>query len=370
MSRRRNKDERLPTGSVIFWSRPREKRKGRRHVWVRCGGCGWERIVDARNVSNKTFTGLCPDCGHTTRRRRTDETLSTGSVVLWSNRFRKRGCWYVPVICGDCGEKRTIRASSASGKDFTGLCRRCSDTTPNPAIDETLPTGSVILWSKGCETWKSRSCVWVRCKCGEERMVSTQYARCKDFTGLCQRCGIIANRKCTRTGAEVLPTGSIIYWDNETHNKYKQRAILVRCGGPFCGGYARYILLSEINRKGFTGLCNKCRAGRKGGRITKDGYILVRIPPDHPFSCMANKNGYVYEHRLIMAEKLGRPLTSDEIVNHRNRIKDDNRLENLELCTRIKQWERTGHHAGYHPVKIVTDPDAKGLIAFLKRLFP
>ena len=77
----------------------------------------------------------------------------------------------------------------------------------------------------------------------------------------------------------------------------------------------------------------------KGGvKHRKDGYIAIWMPK-HPF---ANDDGYVMEHRLVMEKHIGRYLTKEEVVHHKNGIRDDNRIENLEL------FANGGEHQRYH----------------------
>lgn len=62
-------------------------------------------------------------------------------------------------------------------------------------------------------------------------------------------------------------------------------------------------------------------ARTKGDRyISKDGYVMIMT-----------EKGRQAEHRVVMEEKLNRPLKKFESVHHINGIRDDNNPENLEL---------------------------------------
>jgi hypothetical protein len=68
----------------------------------------------------------------------------------------------------------------------------------------------------------------------------------------------------------------------------------------------------------------------KTGRfVLPNGYVTVPVPG----------RGRVYEHRLVVERRIGRPLTRDERVHHVNHDRGDNRDENLMVVTK-KQHAR------------------------------
>lgn len=62
-----------------------------------------------------------------------------------------------------------------------------------------------------------------------------------------------------------------------------------------------------------------------------NGYRMVYFP-DHPSSYTSgNWKGWIYEHRKVMEDSLGRTLLKGEIVHHKDENKLNNNISNLEV---------------------------------------
>lgn len=107
-------------------------------------------------------------------------------------------------------------------------------------------------------------------------------------------------------------------------------------------------IVSDETREKLKNIKTKKGVGHKKTRA--DGYIAIYFP-DHPKS---NKDGYIMEHDLVMECFIGRWLKDDEIVHHKNKKRDDNRIENLQLMTKSE-------HARFH---IKERQNKKGMMTY------
>lgn len=83
--------------------------------------------------------------------------------------------------------------------------------------------------------------------------------------------------------------------------------------------------------------CKTCRSNGKtnhawkSGRLNSDGYIMLhKSLVDKKYHYLGRKS-YVSEHRYVYAKAKNVILKSYQEVHHKNHIRDDNRIENLEL---------------------------------------
>jgi hypothetical protein len=123
--------------------------------------------------------------------------------------------------------------------------------------------------------------------------------------------------------------------------------------------YAKQLCSPHYRRRLATGDAQPhqpLHAPTAGTGFVHHGYFQVPIPPElrHLTGGRAND----LQHRLVVAQILGRALHDDESVHHRNGDRLDNRPENLELWSR---WQPSGQRI---------DDKVRYAIELLKRYRP
>jgi hypothetical protein len=81
------------------------------------------------------------------------------------------------------------------------------------------------------------------------------------------------------------------------------------------------------------GGCQRGFHGAANGRDNAHKISATHAAMKEPGATWYRKVRGVHEHRVVAAEKLGRALTSKDVVHHKNHDKRDNRPENLEVMT-------------------------------------
>lgn len=152
----------------------------------------------------------------------------------------------------------------------------------------------------------------------------------------------------------------------EIREAYGHTAMAARVTCPHCRAerwYPLSTLRQQLKRPSFNGRCRPCstkltregyfRWQKKRGksrRLSSNGYVVLGAPAvteDHLplFRQMQGSANYVFEHRFVMAVQLGRPLRSDELVDHMDGDKTNNDISNLRLY--IKGKQQPGSSNGY-----------------------
>lgn len=210
--------------------------------------------------------------------------------------------------------------------------------------------------------------VCVKCpECDEPRRIIVGEVECRirfgTFTGRCKKhrihkVGLRYNTKYPRTEHPA------VNWDESEirtlKNGVRLRHVKVTC--LQCSD-TRWIspgvIASAIAKGTFSGKCANC-LGRTmrtpwiilspGRKLAPSGYVVLQcgaISPEdrHLFDGMRGKKTHVFEHRMVKARELGRPLRSDELVDHMDGNKANNDPTNLRIYIRGKNMP--GDIGGY-----------------------
>jgi hypothetical protein len=210
---------------------------------------------------------------------------------------------------------------------------------------------------------KNRAFMWQICgKCGDGRWIQVVGGKPRTDvkSDLCEKCNIkmmsqLYNPRVRNASEPVITTKPFL---GEIRTSKQLGMIIGKSGRRNRNRKFIYFSCNHCNKKAWIAYpnektaenyyCKSCSRLPDFNRrhIIKTGYVIVRVAKDDFFAPMLNKGKYIVEHRLVMARHLGRLLQPFELVHHKNGIKDDNRIENLELTGSIGEHSKD-HTKGY-----------------------
>lgn len=224
-----------------------------------------------------TITMKCPQCG---------ENFESKAAHMHRRHYCSRAC---------SAKARSGRPITPGGTAISRACERCG------AIFEAHSPAA-----KFCSRKCSESNVQLNCqRCGTSFMAKESH---KDRRKYCS----LECRNAAKT-----ENASVEFTCQHCGNLYRRPPSKRRPGVHYCS-----IVCAR------RGMADKKTRG--DGYLNKQGYRLLRV-----------HGKVVLRHRYLMEKQLGRPLHSWETIHHVNGVKDDNRLENLELwITRQPKGQR------------------------------
>lgn len=158
----------------------------------------------------------------------------------------------------------------------------------------------------------------------------------------CQMCGLITQTRGGLTSHVTLGHRVSLRWYyyNFIKNPCEQCGTQIPFG--YGGKWSKSLRLAYVTKRKFCSMrCVGDRNVNQGkGRANSDGYIITnvrRFPKKYwpllwPMrTSRSTDETKILEHRAVMAIRLGRPLKPTETVHHKNGVRADNRIANLEL---------------------------------------
>jgi hypothetical protein len=110
----------------------------------------------------------------------------------------------------------------------------------------------------------------------------------------------------------------------EKHRRYRERKKVAKYGPEALG-------VNMTGRHGNHARGPQNAKWNNGLAVHEDGYLKVQVGKGHP---MADPNGYAYLHAIVWIAAGNPAPQTDELIHHRDRVKTNNKIDNLELMTR------------------------------------